>query len=326
MLSIVITCRNAEKYARQCIDSVLVQECGEKEVILVSDDSRDPVCRIMAEYKHAHPDVVRLVIADSSRMAGGARNMGLRTATGDFVSFVDGDDWLSPGMYAALLQEFADPQVDMACCNYNEFFMEDGHVAPRTLWPADGRCTVESDKAPGLFLKESYCWNLIYRRMLLERIGFSFFEDTIYDDLACHVAFAACRKIAYLPDRYYWHRKYPLSTIESASTEKHCTIISATRRLVLRMRELGLYERYGAEMNELLKTYLFRYMHFLMLRGSVDVSPVILGECAKAFDELGGELDPNDNDEILYVRQLRDPSGVARILSSGVLSGGASWR
>ena len=327
MLSVIITCRNTEKYIRQCVDSVLAQDCGEKEVILVSDDSRDPVCQIMAEYRAANPNVVQLVIRDNSHMAGGARNMGLQEAGGDFVSFVDGDDWISQGMYAALLAEFHDQQVDMACCNYNEFYTEDGRVMPRMLWPgAKKKSTIESYKASELFVKASYCWNLIYRRSLLDRIKFGFFEDTIYDDLACHVAFAASRKISYLPVPYYWHRKYPLSTIESASTEKHCTIIDATRRLVLRMRELGLYEVFSVEMNELLQTYLFRYMHYLMLRGSVDISPSILRQCAKVFEELGGELDPNDNDCILYSRQMHDPLSVAGILKNGTITKETSWR
>lgn len=326
MLSIIITCRNTEKYIRQCVDSVLAQECGQKEIILVSDDSRDPVCKKMEEYRSANPNVVRLIIQNHNHMAGGARNMGLQMAVGDFVSFVDGDDWISSGMYAALLAEFDNQQVDMACCNYNEFFMEDVRVEHRMLWPNDRKCTIESNKAPGLFLKESYCWNLIYRRSLLDRIKFRFFEDTIYDDLACHVAFAASRKISYLPEYYYWHRKYSSSTIESANTAKHCTIISATRRLVLRMRELGLHESFRVEMNELLQTYLFRYMHYLMLRGSVDISPTILRNCASVFEELGGELDPNDKDYILYLRQMHDPLFVAGILKSGTLTKAASWR
>lgn len=326
MLSIIITCKNAEEYVRQCIDSVLCQECGEREVILVSDNSHDPVCKIMAEYHDAHADIVRLVIKDNNHLAGGARNMGLRIAKGEFVAFVDGDDWISPGMYSALLSEFDDSLVDMACCNYNEVFMENGQVSPRILWPAVGKCSLPSAMAVDLFLRESYCWNLVYRHSLLQRIGFEFFEDTIYDDLACHVAFAASRKVAYLPEQYCWHRKYKGSTIESADTDAHCTIIGATRKFVSRMKALGLHDKFKVQINQLLVTYLFKYMHYLMLRGSVDISSVILEDCARTFVELGGNLDPEEEKSSLYALQMNNPLAVVRVLQNSTLGKGASWR
>ena len=96
-LSVIIPVYNAEPYLRRCLDSVLTQSCRDLEVICVDDGSTDGSAALCDAYAAADPRL--RVIRQENLSAGAARNRGLAAATGEFVHFLDADDWLEPGLY-----------------------------------------------------------------------------------------------------------------------------------------------------------------------------------------------------------------------------------
>ena len=101
-ISVVIPIYNVEKYIERCIDSVLNQTYMNLEIILVDDGSPDRCGEICDNY--AQIDKRIRVIHKENGGLSSARNAGLRIATGDYISFVDSDDWIEPHMYETLLK------------------------------------------------------------------------------------------------------------------------------------------------------------------------------------------------------------------------------
>lgn len=114
-VSVIVPIYNAEKYLLECVDSILRQTLADLELILVDDGSTDTSPALCDRY--AEQDARVKVIHKPNGRAASARNAGLRAASGDYVAFVDSDDWVSPEMYEKML----DPGADVTLCDYVRF-------------------------------------------------------------------------------------------------------------------------------------------------------------------------------------------------------------
>ncbi len=300
-------CRNMKDYLSQCIDSVLKQKCKNMEIVLVNDLTKDPACEIMSNYYLQHQDIISMDVTDSDLLPGGARNRGLSLAKGDFITFVDGDDWLAFDAYDQMMPYFKDGEVDMVICDYNECFIDGNKTIHRKVALMQEGVYRPID-TEDMFKNESYSWNAIFRRSLLDKIGFYFFEKTIYDDLAIHIPFAKSRKIAYIPRPLYQHRKHPNEITTKANTDQHCRIIEVVELLANEFKEKVDMSIWGDKFNELLIVYLFYYIHYLMLRGSVVMNEETLRLCAQTFINCGGSLPKNIERYGLLELQLKSPA------------------
>ena len=114
-VSVIVPVYNAEKYLQECVDSILNQTLSDLELILVDDGSTDSSPALCDHY--VAQDARVKVIHKPNGRAASARNAGLRTAMGEYVAFVDSDDWISPDMYEKMLQTGA----DVTLCDYVRF-------------------------------------------------------------------------------------------------------------------------------------------------------------------------------------------------------------
>lgn len=100
-ISVVIPVYNAEKYLQQCLDSVLSQNVNEIEVICVNDCSTDSSLKILEEYKEKDSRII-VINNESNLRAGMCRNIGIEHATGEYIHFLDSDDFLVPNVYKSI--------------------------------------------------------------------------------------------------------------------------------------------------------------------------------------------------------------------------------
>ncbi|MCR5608204.1 MAG: glycosyltransferase [Lachnospiraceae bacterium] len=115
-VSVIVPVYNAEKYLSRCIDSILNQTLKELELILVDDESTDSSPAICDRYSEADPRVK--VIHKKNGGPGMARNSGLEVATGEFVAFVDSDDYIDPVMYESMYNEIKANNTDSCLCGF----------------------------------------------------------------------------------------------------------------------------------------------------------------------------------------------------------------
>lgn len=116
LISVIIPVYNAEKYINRCIDSVLNQSHENLEVILVDDGSTDGSTRVYQNW--AKEDKRVKVIRQENAGTSAARNTGIKAATGNYISFVDNDDWLRPEMYETILKEMHRQKADLGVCKF----------------------------------------------------------------------------------------------------------------------------------------------------------------------------------------------------------------
>lgn len=182
----IIPVYNVEKYLHRCLDSVIAQTYQNLEIICVDDGSIDESGRICDQY--AVRDARIKVIHQENQGLSAARNRGLDAAEGEYIAFVDSDDYILEDMYKKMLDKLLNYNVDLCVCQWQYEFSDGRQVVKRkNIDP-----TIYGRKASLEFARFLYmgnyengvvvaAWNKLYRRALLDKIRF---EGRIHEDEA----------------------------------------------------------------------------------------------------------------------------------------------
>lgn len=218
-VSIIVPIFKVEKYLRNCVDSILNQTLKEIEVILVEDGSPDSCGRIADEYRLQDSRVK--VIHQSNKGLGLSRNSGLDIAKGEFVGFVDSDDFVSKDMFRILYDNAKKNNADVSYCLHQKF-CEVEDVVPSNekmeikCWSGKSEIRqylLDRVGLPPQFKKDKLygatVWNGIFSRDVIERNRLRFVserlfiaEDVIFD-IDC---IPCCNKIVHCNLRLYYYR------------------------------------------------------------------------------------------------------------------------
>lgn len=223
-ISIIIPIYNVEKYLSQCIDSVLNQTYKNLEIILVDDGSPDHCGEICDEY--VKKDNRIKVIHKKNAGLGEARNTGLQAATGEYIYFIDSDDWIESDMLQTLLREMKNENADFVMCGFKK--CGDGLEAELNR-PIRQKQTFTKQKvikqlllpmvAQKSDIKEDYTvnmcvWTNLYKRSIIETHHIRFLSEREYlsEDICFNLEYLKYTKHAVLlPDTFYCYRYNPTS-------------------------------------------------------------------------------------------------------------------
>ena len=111
-VSIIVPVYNSERYLRDCLESLLNQTLTELEIILVDDASTDKSFEIMAEYKSQYPKI-KIFKSEQNKGQGASRNIGMSLVTGEYIGFLDSDDYVAPTMYENLYNSAKENNADI---------------------------------------------------------------------------------------------------------------------------------------------------------------------------------------------------------------------
>nr|WP_296069558.1 CDP-glycerol glycerophosphotransferase family protein [uncultured Actinoplanes sp.] len=226
LLSIVLPCHLVQGYLRQCLDSMLGQSFGDFEIIAVDDASPDYSGQILAEYA-ARDSRVRVVTAPQNVGLGGARNLGLEHATGEYVWFVDSDDWLSEGALAAIADRLRSTGADVLIVGWDRVHwngpVEVGNVE-RALSAPPPVFSVE--EYPQIVNVLHVAWNKVVRRDLLTKLGFAF-EAGWYEDVSfTFPVLLAAERISTLPRTCVHYRQRRTGAITRTVGDRHFEVFA----------------------------------------------------------------------------------------------------
>lgn len=195
-LSIIVPAYNAENYLKKCLDSLLNQTIKDIEVLIVNDESTDNTQAIIDEYVSKYPNICKSFTQKHSGQAI-ARNLAIKNATGEFITFIDSDDFVEDDIYAKVLNKAETENLDIVCFDYYEIIDDKKIVKEHYIFNIE-------DNTRKYIVSESSPWNKVIRRKLLLDSNFVFLENRIYEDLATIPTLAKfTKKIAFLPDRLY---------------------------------------------------------------------------------------------------------------------------
>lgn len=211
MISIIVPIYNVEKYLPQCLDSLISQTCRDIEIILVDDGSPDKCPEICDAY--AKKDARIKVVHQINGGVSSARNTGLKASRGEYIGFVDPDDWVAPEMYEKMMEALADHKADLAICGY-QYCHADGSMIeerkynrkpPEILSQKEmmRRC---SDIPPTI---RHVVWNKLFRRKLLQDLSFQESLSASEDVKVLTEYLKKCQNAVFLHEPYYYNRVRP---------------------------------------------------------------------------------------------------------------------
>lgn len=180
-ISVIVPIYNVEKYLHKCIDSILNQTLKNIEIILVNDGSTDNCGKIIDEY--AKKDERIIVIHKENEGQSSARNKGLDIARGEYIGFVDSDDWLHHDMYENLYNAINESNADLCICG-REAYSEDGILGYQIKLENElidlNEYDIREYISSKLFYKHTVVvWNKIYKKEVIKNNNIRF-EDVSY--------------------------------------------------------------------------------------------------------------------------------------------------
>lgn len=181
LISVIVPVYNVETYLQQCLNSIVGQTYSRLEIILVDDGSTDSSGLICDEY--ARRDSRIKVIHKQNAGQSSARNAGLDIALGDFISFVDSDDWIDLNLYQIFTRELGDAPR----CDIYSFCMTEQYLDHSVAMLHGKDCTLVNDEVRSAFVDQELIWEYvcdkIWRRSIIGDIRFLYGkknEDAIF--------------------------------------------------------------------------------------------------------------------------------------------------
>lgn len=221
MISVIIPVYNVSKYLSRCINSVRTQ-AHVKEILLIDDGSTDDSGILCDAYAAMEP-LVKVLHKENGGLSS-ARNAGLDLAQGEYVAFVDSDDFLEPGAYEKLLSCAQRHEADLVCAGRSDLI---GGIGDKTL----GLCpeTEETITGPEFVARmftwqgvDSAAWDKLYKRSLFD--GLRYPEGKICEDVpVTYRAALKANKVALLPEPVYvyYHRPGSITTAPVSQKSFH---------------------------------------------------------------------------------------------------------
>ena len=224
-LSIIVPVYKVEEYLGECVDSLLSQTIDDYEIILVDDGSPDNSGKIADEYAAVNPDMIRVLHIDNGGQ-GRARNFALDIAKGDFVGFVDSDDWVTHDMYEKMYTRAAETGADVGGCDFMERF-------------ADGRESMLPASLQDNWLGSagSSC-NKIFRRSLVGALRFPvglWYEDFYFSA----VMLLRSKHTEFIEEPLYVYRRGQESTMHNNNAVKNLDMLTIMDMLEKEMVPAG---------------------------------------------------------------------------------------
>ncbi len=243
-ISIIVPMYNVEKYLERCLKSIQKQSFSDFEVLLIDDGSSDNSAAIAQKFCDTD-DRFHIIHKENSGVSD-CRNIGLRKATGEYITFIDSDDYLSPDYLYVLYNTCIQYDADMSYCRFKYSYFNTGISFPN--FPSHKATVLDTDTAVDLLIRDmvlhSYPWNKLYRKSLFTENGIEY-PCMFFEDLATSTLLLIHSNKLAITDKYlYYYVKHFNSIVSTMNCEK----INDYWRSILIIRNYiqrqGLYERH----------------------------------------------------------------------------------
>lgn len=266
-ISVIVPIYNVEKYLHKCIDSILNQTFKKIEIILVDDGATDNCPKIVDEYAEKYPDIIIALHKENGGL-GDARNYGINYASGEYLLFIDSDDYIEPDMLECLYNNIIDFDSDIVVCGFQSV-TESGNtisVTKENLSEAKVM-TLNDDKK--LMMINPAAWNKIYKRELfLEHEDIRYPSRVWYEDIRTTLKlFNVAESITYVNKPLYNYLWREGSITNNKNCERNAEIIDAMNDIFSYFKSNDIYEEYKDELEYLtiFHVYLTASVRVLMI-------------------------------------------------------------
>ena len=203
-ISIVVPVYNVEPYMEKCINSIMAQTYQNIEILIVNDGSEDRSW-VICERAAANDNRIRLFQHECNKGLSAARNTAIDYATGDYIGFVDSDDFISPYMYERLIKAIVKNDSDIAVCGYN-VVDEGGKIISKSIHEKQYSDLSGDEKINYIISTSDNCtWNKLYRANVFASQRFP--EGKTFEDIhIMHEVFDKADRVCIISDLLYYYR------------------------------------------------------------------------------------------------------------------------
>lgn len=250
VVSIIVPIYNIEAYLPQCLESIINQTYKNLDIILINDGSTDKSKVICVQYA-SDDDRIRVIHKDNGGLST-ARNAGLDIAHGEWVSFIDGDDWMEPDMIEVLLEAAYKTNSEISCCNIkliqdNKFSIEVNNTNQLKIYD---KISAFRQILKGELRFE--VWNKLFKKDIIANTRFivgQTYEDVYFD----RIVFSKVTKVSYIDKALYCYRVSRPGSTCSSFKESRFVIFNEIEQISIYLNNLNQkkisaqYIKYGAE-------------------------------------------------------------------------------
>lgn len=253
-LSIVVAVYNLEKYLPRCLDALVNQTLQEIEILCVDDGSTDSAPQIIDEYATKYPNKVKAFHKEN----GGeftTRNYGLERAQGEYVTFVDTDDYVELNWAEKLYNTAKENDADMAVCGFERIDLNTNKVVATNMTNFGNTVKYINAKDDYLLFINPAPWNKIYKREKIKDLRFLPFRG-FNDTMFLASCYTKMNKIAFVQDvLYHYYLRYD-SQIHSVNEND----VNNLKKYLLEVKELYIKSNKYEEMKYILDTFAFLHL------------------------------------------------------------------
>lgn len=229
-VSVIVPVYNVEKYLEKCLDTLSGQTLEDIEIICVNDGSKDSSPEILQKY--AQKDSRIKIINKQNEGLSAARNDGLKAASGEFVGYVDSDDWVDLNFYEKLYTAAKKYDAEIACGNIircgNRATKYKVKFEKEELF-TDNLQKLKAVKIP----KYNYVWNKIYKRESLLKLNLEFPVGRFYEDICWSIkAVYYLNGLVTVPDSAYFYRRNPFSIVSTKSPKHVADAMQSEKEMI----------------------------------------------------------------------------------------------
>lgn len=258
-VSIIVPVYNVEEYLPECIDSLIGQTYKNLEIILVDDGAKDKSGNICDEY--AKKDERIRVIHKKNGGLGDARNTGAKSATGEYLLFIDSDDWVHEDLVKKTFEAAEAKNADIVLFHFAR--VEEGKITGSSSVnvnvPVNEALSVENN--PQIIVSSWSGVDKLYRRSFWEENAFQFTVGRYFEDLGTiPKVMAMAKKVVHIPDVLYYYRIRKSSIMHDPNLEKkYIDRIFVMEDVLAYYKEHGIYEKFEKELEYLVLKNLYFY-------------------------------------------------------------------
>ena len=237
-VSVIVPIYNVEKYLEKCINSLLSQTLEDIQIILVNDGSKDNSGNIAREYEKNNKNRIIYVEKENGGLSD-ARNYGLKYATGDFIAFLDSDDYIEKNAYEEMYNKAIEENADYVECDF--------------IWEFPNKIRVDKqypykNKKEMLSFVRVVAWNKLIKRQLITDNNLEFPKGLRYEDVEfTYKLIPFINKFAYV-DKPFIHYVQREGSIANVQNERTAEIFTVLDNVIEFYKKNNIYEEYRNEL------------------------------------------------------------------------------
>ncbi len=250
-LSVIVPVYNmaADGKLQFCLDSLVNQTISDYEIIAVDDASTDHSLEILRDYEKRYPHLFRVLAHDVNKRQGGAKNTGLKAAKGEWIGFIDSDDWVTSDYYEKLLKKADETGADMVGCDYNlvyEHTFQVGEVVQNNTLEQTG--VLDDEKHKKLIMRSGSMVIKIYKHSVIKEHYLEFPEKIFYEDNCAGPVWSLYFKhFEKVEEPMYYYYQHNASTVHYITEDKCRDRMIAAAMMLQECKDRGFLKKYPLE-------------------------------------------------------------------------------